>query len=182
MNRLSLIGIDPGIVDTGATCLRLDFERKTFRVRARAWTQVTSKNGWTIDVSHNFLDELAGFVQEEREEALVFVGIEGYRERGYNSSQDQKMIHLIQVINETLPGSVIIDNTGIKKIVTNSTMKLFGMERFEHGGNHADLKSAGRVALRLGISMDPVNTLLSDFMHDNLIGGRPWVHDSTLTL
>lgn len=173
---LTLIGIDPGIVDTALTKIRLDFARRHWQVSSKVWSEVARRDNWKIEVNQDFLTSLYRHISEERALGdFVLVGIEGYRERGFNSFQDQSMLHLVQTINDLIPRSVIVDNTSIKKIVTNSTMKLFGMDRFPDGGNHADRKSAGRVALRLGISYPQINTLLSDFMVDNLLeGGRRW--------
>ena len=94
--------------------------------------------------------------------------------------QDQRMGDLIQTINRWLPQSTIVDNTGIKKVVKQGLLEMMHLDRFKRGGNHADLKSAARVALVLGIKNEDINLLLSDFVADNL-DGRSWSFESTKT-
>jgi hypothetical protein len=59
-------------------------------------------------------------------------------------------------------------------------LKLFGCQRFT-GTNHADLKSAARVALKGGIDIPPLNKQLADYVRDNL-NGTPWQSKSIVTL
>jgi hypothetical protein len=181
MTQLTLIGVDPGIVDTGVVSIKLDSLRETLQVTTQVWSDVTEKNGHGINVDSFFLDDLAGFVQhEEAENSATFTFVEGYRPRGRDMIQDRKMSILVQTINHTLKGSKIVDNTGIKKVVTEPLLKLFGCSRFV-GTHHADLKSAARVALKGGIDITPLNRILSDYVRDNL-NGTSWSVGSIQTL
>jgi len=181
MAMLTLVGVDPGIVDTGVVSIRLDTLRETVQVTTQVWTGVTSKDGHSLKVSEYFLDDLAGFVQhEEAENKATFTFVEGFRPRGRDMIQDKKMTNLVQTIHMSLKGSKIVDNTGIKKTVTEPMLKLFGCQRFT-GTHHADLKSAARVALKGGIDIPPLNRILSDYVRDNL-NGSPWSHSSIVTL
>ena len=181
MTELTLVGIDPGIVDTGLVSIRLDSLRQTIQVTTQVWTGVTSKNGHSIKVDEYFLDDLAGFIQHETmENSATFTFVEGFRPRGRDMIQDKKMMAMVQTINMSIKGSKIVDNTGIKKTVTEPMLKLFGCSRFQ-GTHHADLKSAARVALKGGIDIPPLNRLLADYVRDNL-NGTPWSHRSIVTL
>jgi predicted ATPase len=183
--QLTLIGIDPGIVDSGAVAVTLDFEKRTVYITTKLWSYVTERsktNKQKIIVSEKFLDELREFAQWLRRDTKgpVFVGIEGYRPRGFNIDQDARMTDLVQTINRNLPQSKVVDNTGIKKVVKQGLLDMMNLSRFKRGGNHSDLKSAARVALVLGIKNEGMNALLSDFVRDNL-DGLSWSFVSTST-
>ena len=181
MSKLTLVGIDPGIVDTAAIAITLDFLRKRVNIVTQVWTNVTLRQHRKITINDGYLDEIRAFVDHSAfENSATFTGIEGYRDRGYNMEQDQAMNAIIQSTQEILPGSLIVDNTGIKKIVTEPMLKMFFCTRFQ-GTNHADIKSAARVALRVGIGVEAINHLLSDFIKQNLAGDT-WELGSILTL
>lgn len=181
MTRVTLIGIDPGIVDTGVVALRLDSTNKTWTIQYKVWHVVTYRdpsNQNAIRLNTHFQDGLRSFVEHEETLAPVFVGVEGYRQRGNNMRQDQDMLYMVQAIHKLVPGSQIIDNTGIKNVVTRDMLKLFGVARFNVATNHADLVSAARVALKLGISITPINEILYGFVVDN-VEGTSWSLVST---
>ena len=183
--RVALLGFDPGIRDTGAVALTLDLDEKTIDVLAQVWSGVTHRHGFNVTTDEKFLDEAAALQQSLRQRSnVVLTGIEGYRQRGMNVQQDQEMLNVIQDLRATLPGSVIVDNTGIKKVVTEPMLKLFHVARFKRGTNHADLKSAARVALKRGIDQDECNPLLADYIIEcvNHNGGQGWSLGSIQTL
>jgi len=183
--RFTLIGVDPGIIDTGAVSVTIDFSLRAVYVHTALWTGVSSRDKLDkqkIVVSDKFLDEIAGFVQNERANGgPTFVGIEGYRQRGYDKGQDQRMIDLIQTISRTLPKSKIVDNTGVRKTVKQGLLELLHLAKFKKGGNHSDLKSAARVALVLGIKDETINKLLTELVVD-LVDGGSWSFASTRTV
>lgn len=164
-----LIGIDPGIVDTAAVRIELDLTMYTWSVKPRVWHNVTTRVGQNnIKVSQTFLDELQYFCYEK---PAAHVYVEGFRQRGRDTKSDARMLKLVDEIKRTTRGRVV-DNTGIKKIVTEPMLKLFQANRFEYT-NHSDLKSAARVALAGGIKDEDLNPLLAQFVVDNL-EGSPW--------
>jgi hypothetical protein len=168
---LTLAGVDPGIQDTALTSFSLDFDRKRIEVKATVWHDVTTRtDDGRVLVDVKFLSDLQREVHHlKRRTGATFVGIEGFRQRGTNQHQDQRMLFLVQKLTETLPGSTIVDNTGIRRVVKEQLLALFQARRFP-GTYHADSKSAARVALRLGIENKAINMLLSDFVRDQLDG------------
>ena len=180
--KLTLIGIDPGIRDTACVVIKLNTQTKKWRVQGYVWHDVTSRNGRSIDIDQKFLDQLEmTALRETRLNGATFVGIEGYRQRGKDQAQDQNMITLVQEIQHRIKGSTIVDNTGIKKIVSNDLLKLFQAYHFGVKTNHGDLTSAARVALALGIKTDALNEILSEFVDDNIYG-EAWSLESIPTL
>jgi len=169
----TLIGVDPGVVDTGAVVIMLRPSEKTFTVFHRVWRNVSSKVNGEFIVDPEFLKEIREFASDSspRDKTLRFV--EGYRNRGRDSRQDQQMTVLVQEIVKVVKGSTIVDNTGIKKVVKPGFMDLFGFTF--PGTHHADLWSAARVALKGGLSDLETNTVLSNLTRDAL-DGTPWGH------
>jgi len=174
--QLNLIGGDPGLVDTAATAILLDFDAKTIEVQTQVWSRVvkTSPKGWAIEVKQSFMLELNQFCMNRP--GLTLRAVENYRPRGRNMKQDQQMTEMVQVCAEAMSGT-IVDNTGIKKIVKEPLLKMFHCARFA-STNHADSKSAARVALRRGIENVAINMLLADYVRDHL-EDRPWLFVST---
>ena len=168
MTSLTLIGVDPGIRDTAATVLRLNTSTKELEVDAHVWHDITTRDGWKIVVDREFLDRIATLYQDETDlNGATFAFIEGYRARGKDLKLDQNMNDLVQTINRTLPGSVIVDNTGVRKLVTEPLLKLFHCARFK-GTNHADSKSAARIALAGAVKSTSLNEILYQFVEENL--------------
>lgn len=170
MAKYTLIGIDPGVVDTGMAVITLDFKHKEWSVAPHAWRGVAKKVGQHIEYNEGMLDEIAETVQDATRDSTSYVGIEGYRQRGLNQKQDQVMLALVSTLRATLPGSQVIDNTGVKKIVPQKTLELFKAHRFP-ATNHADVKSAARIAIITGLKDLTMNSFIAEFMEDQLFGG-----------
>ncbi|QDF16961.1 RuvC-like resolvase [Microbacterium phage YellowPanda] len=183
MVDLVLEGVDPGIVDTALTALRLDFDRRELHVYSKVWNNVTRRERNKAIIDEEFLKDIEVSTLEPlgSNQAATFLGIEGYRQRGMNLYQDQAMLAMVDRLEEVLPRAVIIDNIGMKQIVTVPLLKLFHVNRFSKSSNHADRVSAARVALRRGIMDEDINKLLSDYVLDNL-EGRTWSLESTQTV
>ncbi|UXE04097.1 RuvC-like resolvase [Microbacterium phage Fullmetal] len=169
--KLTLLGVDPGVRDTGAVALVIDPSTRQLEVVTRVWNGVIQRDGFSVSIDEAFLLDLARFERGLRGDGPVLSGVEGYRPRGKNSRQDEEMTQLVQNVRATLPHCRIIDNTGIKDVVTQDLLQLFWVSRFKQTTNHADLKSAARVALKIGIDGEATNILLSDYVRDNVFGG-----------
>lgn len=171
-NRVLLVGIDPGIVDTGVVWIDLDPEKKTINICARVWKNVTYREGKVVKVSPTFLQELEQEIQKNRAEFPgLYVFIEGYRNRGRNPIQDQKMLMLVQTIHGRLKKSEVVDNTGVKNVVTDHVLKLLSLYHWDQPTRHGDLRSAARIALKGAYGHPVLNLLVATVVRDQLKGG-----------
>ena len=180
MDVVNLIGVDPGIVDTGVVWVRLDRKHEIFKADARVWRNVTKKIKGGIEVSEQFLDELDRYVAiavDSGDETYVF--IEGYRNRGRNPGQDQKMSHLVQVIHKLIKGSVVVDNTGVKNVVTDETLRLLRMYDWKVATNHADLRSAARILMKGAYQEGKLNVMIADVIRGRLVD-QSWTLTNSL--
>lgn len=162
--RLILRGIDPGIVDTGLVTLDFDFTRRSLRATGQVWTGVSTRKGRSLQVSETFLKEIrTATLPEDNPEILSYLYIEGFRNRGRDTYQDQTMSHLIQEIHKACKNSNVIDNTGVKKVVTPHLLSLLKVNRWPRT-NHSDLLSASRIALKGAIENPDLNKILASMV------------------
>lgn len=167
MTIITLVGIDPGIVHTGLVKIELDSHAKTIKVedeivvgqldaQRQFWPE-----GTAALVSDTYYDLMAGALGER------IVAIEKYRQRGTVFQNNTHMQRLEQELRRYLPVAQLLDNTGVKKVVTDDLMKLFNVWKFRTT-NHRDLQAAARIGLYAGIRDVDVNVVMSDYVRDNI--------------
>ena len=149
-----IVGVDPGLVHTGLAGLVFDPENKTLE---------------TFGYAVNGIDP---------QKAKAYVGlfdhafIEDFRVRGsYATNSD--MIAGVRDYAREFKGSKVLDNTGVKKIISEKLLRAMGLHSFKQATNHNDIKSAARIAL-FGMAKNPeLNTVLATFVEDQ-INSVPW--------
>lgn len=140
----TIFGIDPGIVHTGVVVLRFNGDEYSMEDRVFLGKDAATPADWVYD--------------EMDKDAHVF--IESYRPRGNSFGTDGPMRDLLQEFRKELPGARIIDNTGVKNVITRELMQVFGVWDFQTPTHHQDLRSAARIALYGGVKDDTLNKLL----------------------
>jgi hypothetical protein len=169
--RVTLVGVDPGVVDTALVVLTFDNEEKTWSVFSQTWTGVSEMRKENFIIKQSFLDGIAARVADVRKRHKnTKVAVEGYRNRGNNMRQDQQMTLLVREIAKAVKGEVV-DNTGVKNVVKPAFLNSFNFQFART--NHRDLESAARIALKLGLKDDAINKVLSDYLLAHLLD-EPW--------
>ena len=140
MSIITLIGVDPGIVDTGAVKFSFDPDQLTVSVTAEKLL------GSDPEPIEEYVKQNAG--------DRTIVVVEAYRDRGTVFNTHGTMRQIEAALRRSLPDVQILDNTGVKKVVTKSLMQLLGCWDFPTVTHHQDLRSAARIAL-LGALKDP---------------------------
>lgn len=155
MGIITVYGIDPGRVDTGI--VRLGF----------------SPGSRTLHISNSVLKGMDGEAVSRaigRDRSHIF--IEGYKPRSH-FGHDKEMVEGVKEIHTALPGSKVLLNHGVKKVITDDMLQLLYMLHYAHTTHHQDLRSAGRIAL-FGMVKDPtLNALLYDVITSDL-DNMPW--------
>ena len=129
----SFIGIDPGLVHTAGVAVQASHSIASFTVHTKV-----------VDgISDSALAEMAEWA---REKAVDAVAIEGYRPRGHYQG-DSNMMQAIKHLHTQIPGSKQVPNMGVKKVITNDTLKLLRLWSFQPKTHHQDLRSAARIGL-----------------------------------
>lgn len=148
------IGVDPGLVHTGVVAARFTSSRQKIMIDTSVvlGTKV-------LDVTH--------FVQSRQQPVSIW--IEDYRPRSHYQ-QDKKLIEFIRDLKKQMPTATVLDNAGVKKIVTRDLMELLDLWKFPVSTNHQDLRSAARIMLLGMLKVPEYNELLSNVVRDHLNG------------
>ena len=123
-------GVDPGLVNSGVVTLKWDTQMQTFSRHYLIMDRLEP------DLFSEWVEELHPGIP---------VVCEAYRPRA-NYGTDPKMSALIHEIKLLAPKAMVLQNQGVKKIVTQSFMELWNMWTWP-STNHNDLRSAARIGL-----------------------------------
>ena len=163
--RIRIVGIDPGLVDTGVVAIHLDRVTRSFS------STVTTVKG--LDA-----DELALAIQRTKEPGYMktsYTFIEKYRPRS-NFNTDTRMIGGVRDFAKVVENPVILDNTGVKKIILPKTLDALRLRTFSTYSHHQDLRSAAAIALLGMVKNDTLNSKLYDILESASSAGHWSVH------
>lgn len=165
-----VVGIDPGLVHTGVVRMIFDPYDRVVTVEAEP---VVGPNGSAV---RGFIDEGSRRLFDNIDRRLLHlrppVFIEGYRPRSHFDT-DARMVKAVHDIKTCVPWSKVLNNTGVKKVVTEDLMRLLGVWRFAAVTHHQDLRSAARIGLLGMYKIPELNRVVADVVADHL-AGRPW--------
>lgn len=151
----TLFGVDPGIVHTGVVMFKFDTITKNFR-----------KEFAVIDGTDP--GAVASWIRARNTTDHGIITIEKYDDRGTAFSQHAAMREMETNLKRLIPGALVLSNTGIKKVITQATMKLFELWDYSEKTHHQDLRSAARIGLYGGIKDEATNTALAKVMMHHL--------------
>lgn len=161
MSIISLVGIDPGLVHSGVVGIELNTEKKIVIIDHRIVEGDNVK----------LISRIAAGFAEHGGESHIF--IEKYIDRATAFATHGKMRVMEADLKNALTAAKLIDNTGVKKVVTPKLMKLLDVWDFPMT-NHRDLQAAARIALYGALKDDRLNTILAKIVMDHL-DGSPWL-------
>lgn len=164
MKTLNIVGIDPGLRDTGVVYMTFEPDIHMMSVR-------------TLVVHHSDVELTAQHVYDwvdrcsPNEWPSIF--IERYVPRpGMQTSPD--MLALERGLAMKLRRAELVRNTGVKQIIPQELMKLLKLWLFTTPTNHDDLRAAARIGL-YGMAKDPgFNMILADVVR-SLLDAEPWM-------
>ena len=151
-DSLQVFGIDPGIVHTGLVELGWDFHSQELRIIARSVDGITEQS----------VIELRRCIQRRlwRKSNII---VEEYRPKSHFSS-DTKMVEGQAMLKLHLPSAKIINNSGVKSIVTKELLQLLDLYDWSTTTHHNDLRSAARIALLAMLRDERANNRLAKFV------------------
>ena len=159
MSVAHVIGIDPGLVDTGVVAMTFKPNLKTL------WVEHNVSPGTDFT-------GLADSIYRPGAPRPTAVFIEKYRPR-LTLNSDVRMVQAEQDLKRAIPDAKILQNMGIKRVIPQTLMEVFGVWTWPTVTHHQDLRSAARIAL-LGMVKEPrLNAVTADVVRDHL-EGRPW--------
>lgn len=159
MSVTHVVGVDPGLVHTGV--VRLVFTTSTKR----------------IDIAHEAIAgpdavKVAKWAHAEARECKPHVFIEKYQPRSHFAG-DARLVAAVAEMKAALPGSQVLLNTGVKKVVRKPLMELLEVWSFSTTTHHQDLRSAARIAIYGMLKDETLNRLISDIVRDHT-EGKSW--------
>ena len=166
---LQIVGVDPGLVDTGIVGI-------TFYGVAREWavdTKVVHAKGPSNKMSvQEIVNAVVGIRMRTRDSKLF---VEEYRPR-LKLHTDKEMLELQTLLRQQLKDATFLPNMGIKQLITSDFMKMLGVWNFPRSTtHHHDLRSAARIALLGGIKDDEASPYVNQFASNHLRPyGKPW--------
>lgn len=160
MKTTHLLGIDPGLVHTGLVSMIFYPSLRRILIRELACNGLAPEQVVTA----------VGALAKTTARPMIF--IEGYRPRS-NLNSDKRMTVGVSELHKALPGSRVLQNMGVKKVIKQPLMELLGVWNFSTLTHHQDLRSAARIALLGGVKDDDVNALLFKVVEDHL-AGKTW--------
>lgn len=157
MSVTHVFGVDPGVVHTGVVYMKFDARNRYVGVGHKA-----------VAGTHN-LAEVQQFIGK-RDNPAIF--IEGFRPRSH-FKQDAEMMAAVKEMRTGLKGAVVLDNTGVKKVIRRPLMELLGVWSFSTPTHHQDLRSAARIALLGMVKDEQMNRLIATVVRSHL-RGQTW--------
>jgi hypothetical protein len=157
MHTTHVAGIDPGLVHTGVVQALFDPVNQCVSIYHSV---VLGPNAEQVHQVPFLL-------------AADHIFIEGYRSRS-NFHGDKQMLLAVDKIKSALPKGRVLDNMGIKKVVKRPLLELLQLWKFDTPTHHDDLRSAARIMLLGMLKDEKMNSLLADFVRDNVLNGRHW--------
>lgn len=153
MSVTHVVGVDPGLVHTGV--VRLMFSPGLKRV----------------EVQHAAIagPDVAAVRRFAHSEPMPRVFIEKYQPRSHLST-DARMTVAVAEMKAAMPGSEVLLNTGVKKVVRKPLMEMLKCWSFPTTTHHQDLRSAARIALYGMLKDEEMNWLLANIVRDHLTG------------
>ena len=159
-DSLQVSGIDPGIVHTGLVELNWDFHNQELRVNARSVDGITEQS--VIELQKRI---------EQRMWRKSNIIVEEYRPKSHFST-DTKMVEGQAMLKLHLPSPKIINNSGVKSIVTKELLQLLDLYDWPTT-HHNDLRSAARIALFAMLRDERANNRLAEFAAIIVEGKKP---------
>ena len=155
----TIIGIDPGLVDTGV--VRFTFYQGPQRVTISSAVLPKFDPDKSPFVIRDWIRDEMVHIRTGR----PHIFIEAYRPRPGMAS-NVKMTDMQRSLTTAMPAAKLVNNTGIKQVITQELMELFHVWRFGMATHHQDLRSAARIALYGAVKNPALNMYVSDVVRD----------------
>lgn len=143
---VTLIGVDPGLVDSGIVAVTIDLNTYEHQVDYAT-------------VADNDINAIVSAVRKYMQRPNSHVFIEKYIDRGTIFQSHSRMREMEHALKLALPNAKLVNNTGSKKITTIKLMQLLGLHKFPTT-NHQDLQAAARIAIYGALKETDLNGIL----------------------
>ena len=158
-----VIGIDPGIVNTGIVVYHIHPNTRTMFVYH------------TAIVGCDVLDIWAYLTQYSMDGSgpWTYLFVEAYRPRSHFDT-DARMGAAVNDIKRMGDNIYALDNTGVKNVVSRALLELLNSWNFSTKSNHQDVRSAARIAILGMLKNEILNKLLAQIVFSEINGDSKW--------
>jgi len=151
-------GVDPGLVHTGVVVARFNPDLKDIKLFHELFPGLDA-SPIALWLSRINVSDMTTY-------------IEGYRPRAH-LSPDKEMVAGVANLHNVLRRNLVLDNMGVKKVVTDSAMRALDMWNWHTSSHHQDLRSAARIMLLGMYRDDEGNQLIYNVLKDG-VDGNYW--------
>lgn len=149
-----VVGIDPGIVNTGIIIYFICPQERLVILKHTA-----IKGCKTEDIFSFLSMHLDVFYANP----WTYVFVEAYRPRSHFDT-DARMGAAVNEIKKMGPDIYVLDNSGVKNVVSRALLELLHSWSFTTKSNHQDVRSAARIAILGMLKNEHLNQLLADLV------------------
>ena len=153
-NMYVVVGIDPGIVNTGIIIYFICPQERLVILKHTA-----IKGCKTEDI----LGFLSMRLDMSDANPWTYVFVEAYRPRSHFDT-DARMGAAVNEIKKMGPEIYALDNSGVKNVVSRALLELLHSWNFTTKSNHQDVRSAARIAVLGMLKNEHLNQLLADIV------------------
>ena len=159
-----IVGIDPGIVNTGIVVYHIYPHVRLIFV------------AHTAIVGCDVQDIMAFLKQHSLNGPLswTYLFVEAYRPRSHFDT-DARMGAAVNDIKRMGTNIYALDNAGVKNVVSRALLELLNSWNFSTKSNHQDVRSAARIAILGMLKNETLNNLLAQVVLSKIEGDSPWV-------
>ena len=162
--RYVIVGIDPGIVNTGIVIYRI---YPNIRLITVVHTAIV---GCDVQDIQTYLKQYA----MDGPLPWTYLFVEAYRPRSHFDT-DARMGAAVNDIKRMGTNIYALDNTGVKNVVSRALLELLNSWNFSTKSNHQDVRSAARIAILGMLKNETLNRLLAQIVFSKINGDPDWV-------
>ena len=159
-----VVGIDPGIVNTGIIIYFICPQERLVILKHTAIKGCKTEDIFRFLSMH--LD-----VSDANPWTYLFV--EAYRPRSHFDT-DARMGAAVNDIKRMGDNIYALDNTGVKNVVSRALLELLNSWNFSTKSNHQDVRSAARIAILGMLKNGTLNRLLAQIVFSEINGDSKW--------
>lgn len=158
-----IVGIDPGIVNTGIVLYGI---YPTIRMISVAHTAIV---GCDVQDIQTYLKQCG----MDGPLPWTYLFVEAYRPRSHFDT-DARMGAAVNDIKRMGPNIYALDNTGVKNVVSRALLELLNSWNFSTKSNHQDVRSAARIAILGMLKNETLNKLLAQIVFSEINDDHKW--------
>ena len=158
-----IVGIDPGIVNTGIVIYSIYTGNRLISV---AHTAIV---GCDVQDIQAYLKQYA----MDGPLPWTYLFVEAYRPRSHFDT-DARMGAAVNDIKRMGTNIYALDNTGVKNVVSRALLELLNSWNFSTKSNHQDVRSAARIAILGMLKNETLNRMLAQIVFSEINDDHKW--------